>query len=272
MGRQYSEENHANLHDPSEQDFGKIGKSLDLSKEQLGVLQRTVAGALRDCRAYHDRRINGYDYEKLSDSAAVLDKLMGKLETEISHRRQSVNIIGLPENVGVIGRLLSFEAVTAAAKTSNFDCEVGPQLERLEKQRGEPITLLQLELELAERKQIIDAKQRADLLLYIVRTMREQFRDWRDKELPDPGGAPAAPFRRIMIHALACDASRILGNKDNKPAISRSGGARFVKLCTDVLNICQIETGNNVSGVIRNYLKNDAVWAAVSFYNQITSK
>jgi hypothetical protein len=265
MGRGYDERAFGKLKEPGTKDYSKIVELLGLNPEQKRYLIRTVNSALERCRGYHARRISQPDLDMMHQCAENMNKLLQELEKTIGETKGTINALGLPDNVGSIGRLLSFEAVAEVAGQERIDCELAVDARKLD--NTEATTLLQLEWQYAERKQLFDARNRSDLLLHIARKMREQFSQWLDSELPDNGGVAPFPFRRIMIFELACHASLILGEQKRRPAISRTGGARFVALCVAVLHACKIDGADASQDAIKDFLKNPKVWALVSHWN-----
>ncbi|MDC8755445.1 hypothetical protein OIK40_12415 [Erythrobacter sp. sf7] len=265
MARAYDETAFGRLRDPVSADYKKIAKDLGLNPEQQWYLITTVKSALEKCRRHHDRRILQPDLDRMHECAVIMDKKLKDLEATITATKGTINALGLPENVGSIGRLLSFEAVAEIAGHDRIDCELPADLRS--SGNPEPLTLLKLEWEYAERKQLLDARNRADFLLHIARKMRRQFSQWLVTELPDPGGAAALPFRRIMLFELACHASLILGEHKGRPAITRTGGVRFVALCVAVLHECKIDGADASQDAIKNFLEDHEVWTLVKHWN-----
>lgn len=269
MGRSYDGSAFSRLREPTPDDYKGIAKNLCLNPEQHKYLITTVSSALKKCRLHHDRRTSQPDLDMMHECAISLEKQLKELEATIAATKGTINALGLPENVGSIGRLLSFEAVAEVAGQDRIDCELPADLHSSAKPK--PLRLIQLEWEYAEQKQIFDARNRADLLLHIVLKMREQFTQWLDAELPDLGGVGPQPFRRIMIFELACHASLILGKHKGRPAITKTGGSRFANLCTSVLDACQIDGSANSGEAIKNFLKDPEVWTLVSHWNGFRS-
>lgn len=265
MARAYDETAFGRLREPVPADYKKIAKDLGLNPEQQRYLITTVKSALEKCRQHHDRRIRQPDLDMMHECAASMEKQLKDLEATITVAKGTINALGLPENVGSIGRLLSFEAVAEVAGQDRIDCELPADLRS--PGNPEPLTLLKLEWEYAERKQLLDARNRADFLLHITRKMREQFSQWLDAELPDPGGAGALPFRRIMFFELACHASLILGEHKGRPAITKTGGVRFVALCVAVLHACKIDGADASQDAIKSFLEDQEVWTLVKHWN-----
>lgn len=265
MARVYDETAFGRLKEPVPDDYKKIANALGLNTEQHRYLITTVNSALEKCRRHHDRRINQPDLDMMHECAVSMEKQLKDLEETITTTKRTINALGLPGNVGSIGRLLSFEAVAEVAGQDRIDCELPEDLRS--SGSPEPLTLLNLELEYAERKQLLDARDRADFLLHITRKMREQFSQWLDAELPDPGGVGPLPFRRIMFFELACHASLILGEHKGRPAITRTGGVRFVALCVAVLHACRIDGADACQNAIKDFLEDRKVWVLVSHWN-----
>lgn len=265
MARGYDESAFRRLRKPEPGDYNRIAKDLHLDPEQHRYLITTVSSALEKCRQHHDRRISQPDRDMMHDCAADMEKLLRELEATITATKRSIDRLGLSENVGSIGRLLSFEAVAEVAGSDRMNCDLPDDFRS--SADTETRTLLQLESHYAERKQLFDARHRSDLLLHVARKMREQFSQWLDAELPDPGGAGPMPFRRVVFFELACHASLILGEYKGRPAITRTGGARFGELCVAVLHACQIDGADGSQYAIKQFLKDPKVWAQVSHWN-----
>ena len=265
MARAYDQRAIGKLKDPSAENFIEIARKLGLNLEQHRYLVTTVKSALVKCRQHHERRNSQPDLDMMHECAAKMEKLLQELEASITLAKGAINKLGLPENVGSIGRLLSFEAVAEVAGHDRIDCKLPDDISS--SRRPEPLSLLKLERDFVERKQIFDARNRADLLLHIAQKMREQFSQWLDAELPDPGGAGPFPFRRIMFFELACHASLILGEQKGRPAISRTGGVRFVALCVAVLHACGIDGSDATQNAVKDFLKDPKVWVLVSHWN-----
>lgn len=265
MARGYDETAFRRLKKPKREDYARIAKNLGLNPEQHRYLITTVSSALKKCHQHHERRINQPDLDMMHECAVSMEKQLKDLETTISATKRTINTLGLPENLGTIGRLLSFEAVAEVAGQDLIDCGLPANLQSLK--HPEAPTLLGLEWRYAERKQVFDAHNRADLLLHIAQKMREQFSQWLASELPDPGGVGPLPFRRIMFFELACHASLILGKYKGRPAISRTGGVRFVALCAAVLHACNIDGADASQDAIKDFLKDPKVWVLVSHWN-----
>lgn len=264
MARVYDETAFGRLREPGPVDYKKIAKDLCLNPEQHRYLITTVSSVLEKCRQHHAGRISQPDLDMMHECAVSMKKQLEDLEKTIAAAKRTINTLGLPGNVGSIGRLLSFEAVAEVAGQERIDCELPSDLLS---GKPEPLTLLKLEWEYAERKQLFDARNRADLLLHITRKMREQFSQWLGAELPDPGGAGPLPFRRIMFFELACHASLILGEQKGRPAITRTGGVRFVALCVAVLHACKIDGADASQNAIKDFLEDPKVWELVSHWN-----
>lgn len=273
MGRQFDLEPFKKLRRPTEEEWAVVACDLKLSKEQIWELRRCVDGAIDHCKQYCQMRIKAPDPNALKDKAQKISKLLAELEKEIRLGCIAVSNIGLPENLGVIGRLLSFEAVASISGAMEIDCLIRPELDKIEQgsvaqgltqqPHAEPVGLLQLEWELADRKRMVDVRRRPDLLIHIVRTMQQQFDPWLQQAATDAGGAPVNAVRRIMLHALACDARRILGRP-----VRKTGGPAFIELCTQVFHACEIDT-EGLEHAVRNHLKKSEVWAEVHHRNEI---
>lgn len=267
MARQYDANALSYLTMPDEELFKEIAKDNELNDEQLFVLKYTVRKALDECHDFHSRQLKMPDRSAMLDCADDVIQLFDKLETLIRTNRRSVDVLTVPETVGALGRLLSFSAVSEFLGERGSDRDFRPELNRIEQFDGEATTLLKLEQALSLSKEQVDIKQRADLLLFIICKLREQFMFWRGAQPIDSGGSPAEPFRRIMIFALACHATSILGERKGRPAISRTGGQRFIKLTKDVLENCGIKSVDDNAYAIKNYFKKREVWAVISHYN-----
>lgn len=267
MARAYDAQAFDRLRQPTEADYKTIAKALKLNQEQHEILVWTVNSGLDECRQFHSRRISQPDSDSMHICAHDLERLLIELEHKIDKTKRTINALGLPKNVGEIGKLLSFEAVAEVAGREQIDCNLRAALATIE--RPTPTTLLELEWGLAERKQRFDSRYRAELLIFIVRKMREQFTQWLDSELPGPAGPTPLPFRRIMLLALAHRANHILKMPDGPPALTRNGGARFLNLCVLVLQFCLIDGDDSAKDAIRNLFKDPKVWAAVCHWNEI---
>lgn len=267
MARQYDANALSYLTMPNEQAFKEIASDNELSDEQLFVLKHTVRKGLDECRDFHRKQLKLPDQSAMLDCADDVIHHFDKLETLIRNNRRSVDVMTVPETVGALGRLLSFSAVSEFLGERGSDRDFRPELKKIEQSEGEAATLLKLEQALALPKERADIEQRTELFLFIICKLREQFMIWRDAQPIDVGGSPAEPFRRIMIFTLACHATSILGERKGRPAISRTGGARFIKLTQDVLENCGIKSVGDNADAIKNYFKNTKLWAVISHYN-----
>lgn len=269
MARQYDANALSYLTMPDEELFKEIAKDNKLNDEQLFVLKYTVRKALDECHDFHSRQLKMPDRSAMLDCADDVIHLFDKLETLIRTNRRSVGVMTVPETVGALGRLLSFSAVSEFLGQRGSDRDFRPELKKIEQSEGEAATLLKLEQALALPKERADIEQRAELLLFIICKLREQFMFWRGAQPIDVGGSPAEPFRRIMIFTLACHATSILGEQKGQPAISKTGGPRFIKLTKDVLENCGINSVGDNADAIKNYFKKPEVWAVISHYNDL---
>lgn len=279
MARSFNETPFKQLIRPKAEVYDQIARSLKLEPQQKSALIHRIHATLNECAAFRERQIkaleSGIDAAALQAKAERISSLLGDLVTEIDRNPEILSAIGTAQNFGAIGRLLSFEAVAAVASTDEIDCDVRSELEQSERERAmlspitgrspQPIGLLEFERLLSDRKKEIDFHHRANLLMHIVLTMREQFDGLlapiRDKK--DRGGVSFDPVRRHFIHALACDSRHILGRP-----IRKTGGIAFVNLCDQVFKACGVHS-DGLEDAIKQYLAIPSVWKDISFYNEL---
>lgn len=279
MARSFKEAPFKQLIWPDAKVYDQIASNLNLESQQKSALIHRVDVTLNECAAFRERQNkaleSGIDAAALQAKAERICALLGALEKEIDRNHESLSAIGTAQNFGAIGRLLSFEAIAAVTSTDEVDCDVRSELEQIERERAvlypvtgrspQPIGLLEFERLLSDRKKEIDFHHRADLLMHIVLTMREQFDGLlapiRNKK--DQGGVSFDPVRRHFIHALACDSRHILGSP-----IRKTGGVAFVNLCDQVFKACGVHS-DGLEDAIKQYLAIPSVWKDLSFYNEL---
>lgn len=277
MRRSFNEAPFKQLICPDDPVYDQVAANLKLEPHQKTALTHRVSTILSECATFHKRQNealeNGIDAAALLAKAERISSLLSDLEKEFSRSPMSLSAIGTAQNFGAIGLLLSFEAIAAAVSTDELDCDVRSELEEIEHKRAalssitgrlpQPIGLLEFERELSSGKEKIDFHHRADLLMHVVRSMREQFEGFLApiREEKDRGGAYFDPVRRHFIHALACDSRQILGRP-----IRKTGGVAFLNLCDQVFKACGLSVVG-LEDAIKDYLAIPSAWKEIAYYN-----
>jgi len=150
-----------------------------------------------------------------------------------------------PENLGLLGSLLSFQALTELNPKIELELDVSDFVAE-QKCLNLPTGVIDVESYFAQPKQMYELKNRADILIFIVDKMRAQFESYLTERHPNKGGAPSNWVRDTILFDLACDASRILG----KSPTSTAKGP-FDRLCSDVFSAIGLEAFDQPSAVAR---------------------
>ena len=288
MARKFDETPFKKLRKPTDNEYKKIASALKLTAAQSEALQRCVNSMVEECERYYAGPFKEPDIEVMRDKAESIHSLLEKIEKQIKFAQPTVNAIVPILGSGMLGRLLSFEAIAkidqarqsdvmvALKYWEKVDIPVRPLLEKLEadelrlseiqERDPQPITMLKLEQHHMQPKLFVDYHNRAGVLLHILSELKDQFELWLEESAKkDAGGAPFNPVRRHFIDSLACNALQILG-----APIKKSGGVAFLRLCHEVFTACELET-DSLESAIRNHLKVPSVWKKVSEYNGIVA-
>lgn len=238
-----------NIEIPDTESFKELAKDLKLDPQQAWALNRTVCNAVEKIKVMAARIEQRPDTDIREDRANLILDILKSLETELSKGRETLQHIAPPENLGLFGKLLSFQAMV----------EIDPSLKlepglidfvNEQSALGATVSLLDIERRFEQPKQMLDLQKRPDVLIYLAQKMREQFEIYTSGIVKNTGGAPRNWVREAFMLELANDARWIIG----KPPTSTENG-RFDKLCTAVFGKVGIETAGMPSAISR--LKRD---------------
>ena len=277
MARTFDATPFENLRLPTEEEFKEIAKDLKLKPFQMATLERCVTITLDQCRNYEAQQISALESrtnaEGLRYKAEKIRGLLTELKGEIESGRERISAIGTISNLGLIGRILSFEAIASFAEGAEIDCDVITAVQVLQEGRGgtsdageappQSVSLIEFERSFSQHKMMVDVSRRPDLLLFLLSAINDQFDGWLKQlnQKTDKGGPGRDLVRFHFIFSLACDARDIL-----KKPIRRSGGKEFLDLCNHVFPACGIHTPGLLEA-IKRCLKEPSVWKDVAFYN-----
>jgi hypothetical protein len=153
--------------------------------------------------------------------------------------------IQTPENLGLLGSLLSFQALNELNPKIEFELDVSDFVAdqaRLNLPKG----VIDVERYFAQPKQMFDLENRPDILIFIVDKMRVQFESYLTQRGQKKLGAPSNWVRDTILFDLACDARSILGKR---PTSSVEGS--FDRLCISVFGAIGFEPVNQHPAVVR---------------------
>lgn len=289
MARTFDKTPFEKLRKPTDGEYKRIARELQLTAAQDEALRLCVNSIVADCKRYYVGPSQDPDLEDMRYKANDIYELFEKIEEQIKGAQRLVNKIVPIYGSGALGHLLSFEAIAKIDEAKQRDIIVGikgwekvdvpvrPLLERLEadelrlaemqEREPQPITMIKLEQHHMQPKLFVDHHGRSKVLLHIIAELKNQFGMWRQekKAKKDKGGRPFDEVRRHFIDTLACHTLQILGEP-----IKKSGGVAFLRLCHEVFTACELET-DSLESAIRNHLKIPIVWKKVSEYNGIVA-
>jgi hypothetical protein len=230
---------------PDAKAFKELAKQHKLNDEQAWALTRTVTNAVEKVKRHAEKRYDAPDTDIVIERAQTILDLLKKLHNQITIGRETLQHIQPPENLGLLGSLLSFQALNELNPKIEFELDVSDFVAdqtRLKLPKG----VLDVERYFAQPKQMFDLENRADILIFIVDKMCAQFESYLIERRQNKGGAPSNWVRDTILFDLACDASRILGKR---PTSSVEGS--FDRLCKDVFGAIGFEPVDQHSAVVR---------------------
>lgn len=230
---------------PDDDAFKELATKHNLSDEQAWELTRTVTNAVEKVKRHAEKRYDAPDIDIALDRAQTILNLLNELRTQISNGHKTLQHIQTPENLGLLGSLLSFQALNELNPKIKFELDVSDFVAdqtRLNLPKG----VIDVERYFTQPKQMFDLENRPDILIFIVDKMRVQFESYLTQRGQKKLGAPSNWVRDTILFDLACDARRILGKR---PTSSVEGS--FDRLCIDVFGAIGFEPVNQHSAVVR---------------------
>ena len=246
---------------PSAEHFAEMASGLKLNRDQARALERTVTNTINKLRNYSQRQDEIPEHDIRNDRAKKIQNLLQALETEISKGSHTLDHIAPPENLGLFGSLLSFQAFAELAPNIQFETDLYKYINDQE-QSGAAPSLTELEHRFQQPKQMFDLQNRAKVLLFLTKKMRQQFDDYLGAQSVSNGGAPSNWIREMILLDLARDASRIIGKR---PTATAKG--KFENLCSAVLykiDIDQSGLNTAIERLIKKHHTDIAHWNATS--------
>jgi hypothetical protein len=230
---------------PDAEAFKALAKTHKLSAEQAWALTRTVTNAIEKVKHHAEKRYDVPDADIVTERAETILDLLKKLRTQITIGRDTLQHIQPPENLGLLGSLLSFQALNELNPKIEFELDVSNFVAK-QTLLNLPKGAIDVERYFAQPKQMFDLENRPNILIFIVDKMCAQFESYLIERRPNKGGAPSNWVRDTILFDLACDASRILGKR---PTSSVEGS--FDRLCSDVFSAIGLESFDQPSAVAR---------------------
>lgn len=230
---------------PDDDAFKELAKRHKLNAEQAWALTRTVTNAVEKVKRHAEKRYDAPDIDIALERAKTILSLLNELRTQISNGHKTLQHIQTPENLGLLGSLLSFQALNELNPKIEFELDVSDFVAdqaRLNLPKG----VIDVERYFAQPKQMFDLENRPDILIFIVDKMRVQFESYLTQRGQKKLGAPSNWVRDTILFDLACDASRILGKR---PTSSVEGS--FDRLCKHVFGAIGFEPVDQHSAVVR---------------------
>lgn len=230
---------------PDAKAFKQLAKKHKLSAEQAWALTRTVTNAIEKVKRHAKKRGDVPDADIITERAQTILDLLKKLHTQITIGHETLQHIQPPENLGLLGSLLSFQALNELNPKIEFELDVSDFVAD-QKRLNLPTGVIDVERCFAQPKQMFDLENRPDILIFIVDKMRAQFESYLMDRRPNKGGAPSNWVRDTILFDLACDARTILGKR---PTSTEKGP--FDVLCSDVFSAIGLEAFDQPSAVAR---------------------
>jgi hypothetical protein len=230
---------------PDDDAFQELAKQHKLSAEQAWALTRTVKSAIEKVTLHAEKRYDVPAADIATERAETILDLLKKLHTQITIGRDTLHHIQPPENLGLLGSMLSFQALNELNPKIEFELDVSDFVAdqtRLNLPKG----IIDVERYFAQPKQMYDLKNRPDILIFIIDKMCAQFESYLIERRPNKGGAPSNWVRDTILFDLACNARSILGKR---PTSSAKGP--FDRLCSDVFSAIGLEAFDQPSAVAR---------------------
>ena len=230
---------------PDDDAFKELAKTHKLNPEQLLALTRTLTDTIAQIKRHAARQQDMPDPETINGRAKIILDLLNKLSTQITKGRSTLEYIQVPENMGSLGSMLSFEAIKEMNPNIQFEPDVSDFVAQ-QTSMNLPTSLIELEYQFAQPKLIFDLANRADILIFLIGKMQDQFEGYVAEIPKNKGGAPSNWVRDHILFNLACDAPLIIGRRPT-PSVN----APFEKLCADVLSALGLEIGDHTTAIAR---------------------
>ena len=230
---------------PDDDAFKELAKTHKLNDEQAWALTRTVTNAVEKVKRHAEKRYDAPDIDIALDRAQTILSLLNELRTQISNGRKTLQHIQTPENLGLLGSMLSFQALNELNPKIKFELDVSDFVAD-QARLNLPNGVIDVERYFAQHKQMFDLENRPDILIFIVDKMRAQFESYLTERGQKKLGAPSNWVRDTILFDLACDARSILGTR---PTSSVEGS--FDRLCISVFGAIGYEPVNQHSAVVR---------------------
>lgn len=230
---------------PDDDAFKELAKQHKLNAEQAWALTRTVTNAVEKVKRHAEKRYGAPDIDIALERAQTILSLLNELRTQISNGHKTLQHIQTPENLGLLGSLLSFQALNELNPKIELELDVSDFVAdqaRLNLPKG----VIDVERYFAQPKQMFDLENRPDILIFIVDKMRVQFESYLTQRGQKKLGAPSNWVRDTILFDLACDARSILGKR---PTSSVEGS--FDRLCISVFGAIGFEPVNQHPAVVR---------------------
>ena len=230
---------------PDTKAFKELAKQHKLNDEQTWALTRTVTNAVEKVTLHAEKRYDVPAADIVTERAETILDLLKKLRTQITIGRDTLHHIQPPENLGLLGSMLSFQALDELNPKIEFELDVSDFVAD-QKRLNLPTGVIDIERYFAQPKQMFDLKNRAEVLIFIIDKICAQFESYLIDRRPNKGGAPSNWVRDTILFDLACDARAILGKR---PTSTAEGP--FDMLCSDVFSAIGLEAFDQPSAVAR---------------------
>lgn len=230
---------------PDDDAFKELAKQHKLNDEQAWALTRTVTNAVEKVKRHAEKRYDAPDIDIALDRAQTILSLLNELRTQISNGRKTLQHIQTPENLGLLGSMLSFQALNELNPKIKFELDVSDFVAD-QARLNLPNGVIDVERYFAQHKQMFDLENRPDILIFIVDKMRAQFESYLTERGQKKLGAPSNWVRDTILFDLACNARSILGKR---PTSTAKGP--FDRLCSDVFSAIGLEAFDQPSAVAR---------------------
>jgi hypothetical protein len=217
----------------SKQAFLELIGLLKLSRRQAVSLEEVLREVEADLQIW---RGSGEGSPERAEKIAKLRKML-KLATALCDwvRLHGAELLDFMPHKGLenMAAQLTFSAITEARRRNAFPADFHADVEAIEKARGRPPTLQDIEAFYETKRANFGLTDPAALLTHFLDTLIEQMQMLLDVNRHNPGGRPTFSERRYLIQRLALAAPQILG----EPATTSLTG-RFVDLCEQVAVRC----------------------------------
>ena len=210
---------------PDTKAFKELAKQHKLNDEQAWALTRTVTNAVEKVKRHAKKRSAAPDIDIVIERAQTILNLLNELRIQISNGRKTLQHIQTPENLGLLGSMLSFQALNELNPKIKFELDVSDFVAD-QARLNLPNGVIDVERYFAQHKQMFES----------------YLKERGQKKL----GAPSNWVRDTILFDLACDARSILRKR---PTSSVEGS--FDRLCIGVFGAIRFEPVNQHSAVVR---------------------